>query len=89
MLPASERGQYNLHRKPTGKYDHEHLTEHMKTTALTELQNPPNEDEVPFRHEIRGKPFSPPVLPVQRESEDEIYDLIKRLDPSEVDDVAG
>ena len=61
----------------------------MKTQALTELRVPPNADEVPFRHEIRGKPFSPPVLSAQKDSEDEIYDLIKRLDPSEVNDVAG
>ncbi|KAI6654688.1 Tropomodulin-3 [Oopsacas minuta] len=88
LLPASERGRYNIERKPTGKYNPEHLNDHLKEQALRELQIPPDENEVPYRHEIRGKPFSPPVQPASKDSEDEIFDLIKRLDPSEVEDIA-
>ena len=89
MLPASERCRYNIHKKPTGKYDSTHLNEHMKSQALTELELPPDEDMVPFRHEVRGKPFSPPVCAPSKDGEDEIFDLIKRLDESEIGDIAG
>ena len=88
-MPASERCHYNTYKKPTGKYNPTHLNEHLRVQALTELELPPDKDVVPFRHEIRGKPFSPPVCSPSKDGEDEIFDLIKRLDESEVEDIAG
>ena len=61
----------------------------MKSHALTELQTPSDKDSVPFRHEVRGKPYKPPEQLGANEKEDEIFDLIKRLNPSDVEDIAG